>query len=194
MMEENEKQATSNEPQETTPLPGEVHEKKGKRIKVNEEEYHSLKEKSKRTDELLDQLLRLQAEFENTRKRYLKEKEDYVRFAHGAIVQELLPVYDHFVIALSNIQALPDGGGNHSVILQGVQMIQGEMWELLSRNGLSKIATVGKIFDPEQHEAITTVEDATHPEGTVIEEIRPGYLLNGKLLRPASVKICKIKK
>ena len=179
---------TSDKQQQTNSKP-----EQGKRVKVNEEEYHSLKEKAKRADELLDQLLRLQAEFENTRKRYLKEKEDYARFAHGAIVQELLPVYDHFVIALSNIQALPGGGGNHTVLLQGVQMIQNEMWELLSRNGLSKIETVGLPFNPEQHEAMTTVEDETKPEGTVVEEVRPGYLLNGKLLRPASVKISKKK-
>ena len=181
-------QETSDKQQETNSKP-----QQGKRIKVNEEEYRALQEKSKRADELLDQLLRLQAEFENTRKRYLKEKEDYVRFAHGAIVQELLPVYDHFVMALSNIQALPGEGKNHSVLLQGVQMIQNEMWEFLSRNGLSKIETVGLFFDPEQHEAMATIEDETHPEGTVVEEVRPGYLLNGKLLRPASVKISKKK-
>ena len=179
---------TNDKQQETNSKP-----QQGKRVKINEEEYHALQEKSKRADELFDQLLRLQAEFENTRKRYMKEREDYIRFAHGAIVQELLPVYDHFIIALSNIQALPGGEGNHTVILKGVQMIQNEMWELLSRNGLSKIETAGKVFDPEQHEAIATVEDEGHPDGTVVEEIRPGYLLNGKLLRPASVKISKKK-
>ena len=166
---------------------------KGKRIKLGEADYHALQEKAKRAEELFDQLLRLQAEFENSRKRHQKEKGEYLRFAHGALVQELLPVYDHFVIALSNIQALPEGGNNHAVILQGIQMIQNEMWDLLSRNGLSKIETVGKPFDPEQHEAIATVEEDIQPEGTVIEEIRPGYLLNGKLLRPASVKIAKKK-
>lgn len=168
-------------------------DKRGKKIKIDEEEHRALQEKAKRTEELFDQLLRLQAEFENTRKRHLKEKEEYVRFAHGAIVQELLPVYDHFVIALSNIETLSGEEGNHEVILKGVRMIQNEMWELLSRNGLSKIETVGKPFDPEQHEAIETVEDETGPEGTVVEEVRPGYLLNGKLLRPASVKISKKK-
>jgi len=169
-------------------------QQKGKRrIKVNEEEYHALQEKSKRADELFDKLLRLQAEFENTRKRFLKEKEEYVRFAHGEMVLELLPVYDHFVIALSNIQAAPEEGDNHQVMLQGIRMIQHEMWEFLSGNGLSKIETVGKPFNPEQHEALESVEEDSHPEGTVVEEVRPGYLLNGKLLRPASVKISKRK-
>lgn len=160
-----------------------------RRIKIDEEEYRALQEKSKERDELFDQLLRLQAEFENTRKRHLKEKEEYTRFAHGEMVLALLPIYDHFVIALSNMKASPKGGGNHEVMLKGVEMIQIEMWEHLSRNGLSKIATVGKPFDPEQHEAMGTVEDDAYPEGAVVEEIRPGYLLHGKLLRPASVKI-----
>ena len=165
---EKERQATSDKPQEISDR--------------QQEEYQTL----------YDKYLRLQAEFENARKRHFKEKEEYLRFAHSALVQELLPVYDHFIIALSNIHSSSkEAAGNHEVILQGIEMIQNELWELLSRNGLSKIETVGKPFDPEQHEAIETVEDVTHPEGTVIEEIRPGYLLNGKLLRPASVKITK---
>ncbi|MBI4436434.1 MAG: nucleotide exchange factor GrpE [Candidatus Omnitrophica bacterium] len=169
-------------------------QQKGKRrIKVDEEEYHSLQDKAKRADALFDQLLRLQAEFENTRKRYLKEKEEYIRFAHGEMVLELLPVYDHFRIALTNLQAMPGEGANHGAMLQGIQMIQNEMWNLLSRNGLSRIETVGLPFNPEQHEALESVEADDSLEGMVIEEIRPGYLLNGKLLRPASVKVAKRK-
>ena len=168
-------------------------QKEKRKIKVTEEEYQTLKEKASRADALFDQLLRLQAEFENTRKRYAKEKEEYLRFAHGEMVLELLPVYDHFVIALSNIEAAPGEGDNHKVMLRGIQMIQNEMWEFLSRNGLSKIETVGKPFNPEQHEALESVEEDQQPEGTVLAEIRPGYLLNGKLLRPASVKISKKK-
>ena len=168
--------------------PKEKEEAEKSEIKIDDEEVRALKEK---TEALADQLLRLQAEFENVRKRHLKEKEDYFRFAHGELVRELLPVYDHFVIALSTIENTSQGE-NHSV-LQGIQMIQKEMWDILSRNGLSKIETAGKIFDPEQHEALESVEDDTQPEETVVEEVRPGYLLNGKLLRPASVKISKKK-
>jgi len=158
---------------------------------VEPQETKSQETEQKKYEELFDKFLRLQAEFENSRKRHQKEKEEYLRFAHGALVQELLPVYDHFVIALANIQGLPEGGSNHAAILQGIQMIQSEMWDLLSRNGLSKIETVGKPFNPDQHEAVAAVEEDIQPEGTVVEEIRPGYLLNGKLLRPASVKITK---
>lgn len=170
-----------------------MQEKKKKRIKITDEEYQYLKEKVSQAETLYDRCLRLQAELENAQKRHLKEKEEYTRFAHGAIAQELLSVYDHFCIALSNIQALPQGGENHGQILKGIEMIQGEIWGLLTRNGISKIETVGKLFNPEQHEAVATVEDDSHPEGMVIEEIRPGYLLNGRLLRPASVKITKKK-
>ncbi len=164
-----------------------------RKTQLSSEELEVLKEKAARADALWDQYLRLQAEFENTRKRFLKEKEEYVLFAHGALVQELLPIYDHFLIALSNLQNASETG-NHGAVLQGIRMIQSELWELLDRNGLSRIETVGKPFNPDQHEAVETVEDEAKPEGTVAAEIRPGYLLHGKLLRPASVKVTTKKK
>jgi len=167
------------------------HPKKKGSIKLSREEHERLQEQASKAEALWDQYLRLQAEFENVQKRFQKEKEDYLRFAHSAIVQELLPIYDHFLIALSNLGETSKEASNHKVILQGVQMIQGELWDLLARNGLTRIETVGTLFNPELHEAMATVEDACHPEGTILEEVRAGYLLHGKLLRPASVKISK---
>ena len=161
-----------------------------KEIRLKPEEWESLKEKAEKADSYFDQLLRLQAEFENTRKRLQKEKEEHTKYAHGDLVRELLPVYDHFALALASI----DGKTSPEMVLKGITLIKNEMWDFLADRGLSRIEAVGHPFDPESHEAVATVEDETHPENTVVEEIRAGYRLNGKLLRPASVKISKHKR
>jgi len=167
-------------------------DKKGQRqkdIHLTQEAWKALKDKADQADAHLDQLLRLQAEFENTRKRLQKEKEEHTRYAHGEIVRDLLPIYDHFDLALSSL----DGTSGSEVILKGVTLIKNEMWEFLTRHGLSRIDAVGQSFNPEQHEAVGAVEDESRTENTVVEEVRAGYLLHGKLLRPASVKIAKRK-
>jgi len=84
-----------------------------------------------------------------------------------------------------------NGSTNAEVILKGVTLIKNEMWDFLADRGLSRIETVGLLFDPKHHEAVETVESDAYPENTVVEEIRAGYLLNGKLLRPASVKVSR---
>ena len=86
-----------------------------------------------------------------------------------------------------------NGNPGSEEFLKGVTLIKNEMWEFLARHGLSRIETVGLPFNPEQHEAIDVVEDEERPENTIVAEIRPGYLLHGKLLRPASVKVSKRK-
>ncbi|MFH1858192.1 MAG: nucleotide exchange factor GrpE [Candidatus Omnitrophota bacterium] len=186
-------EAEEQKEKEAEPVGAPEESTKKKKVKVSEEELRALKEKVAQAEALYDKYIRLQAEFENVRKRHSREKEEYIRFAHGSMTQELLSVYDHFMIALSNIRTSAGGPGNHTAILQGIQMIQKELWELLSRNGVSKVETLDRTFDPEQHEAVAVTEDEQLPEGTVVEEIRPGYFLNGKLLRPAAVKISEKK-
>ena len=164
-------------------------EQKQEEIRLSQEEWQALKEKAEKAEDYLDQLLRLQAEFENIRKRLQKEKEDHTKYAHGEIVRGLLPIYDHFVLALSSM----NGSSDSDLILKGVTLIKNEMWDFLTGHGLSKIETVGCPFNPEQHEAVGVVEDDSKQENTVVEEVRPGYLLNGKLLRPATVKVSRKK-
>ena len=161
-----------------------------KEIQISQEELETLKEKAGKADAYFDQLLRLQAEFENTRKRLQKEKEEHTKYSHGEIVPDLLPIYDHFDLALSSM----NGTSGSGELLKGITLIKNEMWEFLVRHGLSRIETVGLPFNPEQHEAMEVVEDEEHPENTIVAEIRPGYLLHGKLLRPASVKVSRKKK
>ena len=165
-------------------------QQKKEEVHVSQEEWQTLKEKAEKAEGYFDQLLRLQAEFENIRKRLQKEKEDHTKYAHGEIVLGLLPIYDHFVLALSSM----NGSSDSDLILKGVTLIKNEMWDFLTSHGLSKIETVGLPFNPEQHEAVGITEDDSKQENTVVEEVRPGYLLHGKLLRPASVKVSRRKR
>ena len=160
-----------------------------KEIHLTHEEWEALKEKAEKAEGYFDQLLRLQAEFENTSKRLQKEKEEHTKYSHGEIVRGILPIYDHFDLALSSM----NGSSSSEVVLKGIALIKNEMWEFLAGHGLSKIETVGHPFNPEQHEAVGVVEDETAIENMVVEEVRPGYLLHGRLLRPASVKVTKKK-
>jgi len=162
---------------------------KKKGVHLTQEEWEALKGKAEKAEAYFDQLLRLQAEFENARKRLQKEKEDHTKYSHGEMVRGLLPIYDHFDLALSNL----NGTSNPEVILKGVTLIKNEMWEFLTRHGLSRIETVGRPFNPEQHEAVEVMEDDSRPEDMVVEEVRPGYLLHGRLLRPATVKVSRKK-
>ena len=165
-------------------------EQKQEDIRLSQEEWEALKEKAEKAESYLDQLLRLQAEFENIRKRLQKEKEEHTKYANAEIVRGLLPIYDHFVLALLSM----NGSSDSDLILKGVTLIKNEMWDFLTSHGLSKIETVGCPFNPEQHEAVGVAEDDSKQENTVVEEVRPGYLLNGKLLRPASVKVSRRKR
>ncbi len=133
-------------------------------------------------DELRELLLRRQAEFDNFRKRTERERADYLQWAGMETVKELLPVLDDFE------RALKVEGGN-SEYVRGVEMINTRMLETLKRLGLEPIESVGKVFDPNLHQAIERVETATEADGTVLGEFQRGYNFKSKLLRPAMVRV-----
>jgi len=132
-----------------------------------------------------DKWLRALAEYENLKKRAAREKLDIIKFSNEQILLELLPIIDDFDRAHEAARQHKDG----EVFSKGVEMILSQLHKLLERNGVEKIKTVGEKFDPNIHEAIGTVVADEYPEETVAEEVSPGYMLNGKLLRAAKVKI-----
>jgi molecular chaperone GrpE len=135
----------------------------------------------------LDDLRRLQADFDNYRKRTLREQTARAASASQALVTRLLPVLDNFELAVSAAEQSRD----FDRMLKGVEMVFGELREVLESEGLVKIEAEGKPFDPERHEAVIAVEQEDSEPGTVTDIVRTGYELRGKVLRPAMVKVAK---
>ncbi len=133
-------------------------------------------------DQLLDRLARLQAEFENARKRAERERADYREVVTGSVVEQFLPVVDNFELALKST-------GSTQQLRSGVQLIVKQMEEILERLQVKAVPTVGEAFDPRIHEALGTVERDDVPDHHVAEEVRGGYKLRDRLLRPALVRV-----
>jgi molecular chaperone GrpE len=133
-------------------------------------------------DQLLDRLARLQAEFENARKRQEREKQDFRDYATGSVVEQFLPVLDNFALALN-------ATGSAEQLRTGVELIVKQMDEALKQLQVQAIPTVGQQFDPRVHEALGSVERDDLPDHSVAEEIRKGYRIRERLLRPAMVRI-----
>lgn len=146
---------------------------------VSAEEFAALKAER---DNLLDRLARLQAEFDNARKRQEREKQEFRDYATGNVVEQFLPVLDNFALALKS-------EGSAEQLRTGVELIVKQMDEVLRSLQVQAIPTVGQQFDPRVHEALGSVERKDLPDHSVAEEIRKGYKLRERLLRPAMVRV-----
>lgn len=133
-------------------------------------------------DQLLDRLARLQAEFENARKRTERERAESRDFTTAAAVERFLPVLDNFELALK-------ANGTAHQLRSGVSLIVKQMDEILRQMQVTPVAAVGEPFDPRIHEALGSVEREDVPDQHVAEEVRRGYLLRDRLLRPALVRV-----
>jgi molecular chaperone GrpE len=133
-------------------------------------------------DQLLDRVARLQAEFENARKRAEREKAEYREYAVGAVIEKFLPVLDNFELALK-------ATGSAEQLRQGVELIVKQMEGVLEQFGVRAVEAVGAEFDPRLHEALGTVERDDMPDHHVAEEIRRGYRHKERLLRPSLVRV-----
>ena len=137
-------------------------------------------------DNLYDRLLRKQAEFENYKKRMDREKSEFMQFASSELMKELLNALDSFDLAIKNAAAESKGGEK---ALLGFELIYKQLQDTLARFGLKPIEAKGKKFDPNFHQAVSTQASNEIEENTVIDEMRKGYTLNGRLLRPAMVSV-----
>lgn len=137
-------------------------------------------------DGLYDRLLRKQAEFENYKKRVERERSEYVQFASAELMKELLNAMDSFDLAVRNASSDKSAGEN---MLRGLDLVYKQFQDTLGRFGLKAIEAEGQPFDPNFHQAVTTVATDKAAANTVVEEMRKGYTLNGRLLRPAMVSV-----
>ena len=134
--------------------------------------------------DLLNTLVRRQADFENYRKRVEKERTQERQRAVESLVENLLPVLDAFDRALAE-----SSDSAYLEYRKGFEMIRRQLWETLAKQGLVRIDAVEQEFNPHFHHAIERVETTEHADGIVIGELQPGYLLNGRVLRPAMVRV-----
>ena len=148
-----------------------------------EEKKHKAEPKKEKdvSAELTDILQRTQAEFENYKKRVDKEKQEFVKYSKAEIIQKLLPIIDTFEIALKNNK-------DNEKFVKGMDMVYAQLISLLHSEGLKPIESLGKKFDPYLHEAMLK-EKSEKDEGTVLEELQKGYMLNDKVLRHSKVKV-----
>ena len=138
------------------------------------------------TADLKDKLLRKQADFENYRKRMLREREDATRYSNAALLSDIIGLIDDFERAIKSAEESRD----FPTFLQGISMIEKQFIEMLeSRWGLKRFSSVGEGFDPNRHEAVLRVEGPPTAKPVVVEDFQKGYFLHERVLRPARVKV-----
>jgi len=156
---------------------------------LSPDQLEQLKAKAAKADEHWDRLLRTAAELDNFRKRAARDRQDALRMANENLLQKLIPVLDNFEGALA---AAGKSQSEHAQSLQsGVAMICSQLKAALAEAGLEEIDATNQPFDPNWHEAISQVETDDAPEGHVVQQLRKGYKLRERLLRPASVVVAR---
>ena len=149
-----------------------------------EKEEKPVEEKAKQN---IDQLLRQKAEFENTKKRLEREKQEAIRFANERLLAEALPIMDDLDRAVASLAE----GHDPDKVAQGLKLAQEKLHQVLERHGVQPVKGVGEAFDPCMHEAVGVVETHDEKDGTIVDEVQRGYLLNGRLIRPSRVRIAQ---
>jgi molecular chaperone GrpE len=133
-----------------------------------------------------DLAMRTQADFENYRKRSIREKEEAIKYANAALVERIIPLLDNFELGLQAARA----EGSHAVLI-GFEMVAKQFQEFLTSSGVEAVEAEGQPFDPNLHEAVGNEASDTVPEGVVIRQLRKGYKLRDRLIRPANVFVSK---
>ncbi|HVR34663.1 MAG TPA: nucleotide exchange factor GrpE [Methylomirabilota bacterium] len=156
------------------------------------EAVEELKTKAAQADENWQQYLRMAADFENYRKRAARERQEAIKYASEGILQKLMPVIDNLDMAINAAGAPTDSpAASPDSLRTGIMMIFNQLKTVLSESGLEEINAQGQPFDPHWHEAVAQEDSTGIPEGHVIRQVRKGYKLRDRLLRPASVVVAR---
>jgi molecular chaperone GrpE len=158
-------------------------------VELTPPQIEELKARAAKADEHWERLLRTTADFENFKKRAARERIETAQSAAAAVIQKLLPVLDHIEMAQASAQSAQ--GDKLASLQAGVAMIQQQLKTVLTETGLEEIDAAGKPFDPALHEAVSQQETSEFPEGHVSQQLRKGYKLKERLLRPAAVVVAK---
>ncbi|HAR96357.1 MAG TPA: nucleotide exchange factor GrpE [Deltaproteobacteria bacterium] len=165
----------------------EEHRKKKSKEELIHEQEKAIAEREKEIGELKDRLLYQQAEFENFKKLKAKEKQEALRFGNETMVKEILPVIDNLERAIDHASKT----GEAKAIVEGVELTLSGLLKVLERFGVQRVEAQGKKFDPNLHEAVYEEERKDVAPGTVVGELQRGYIMDGRLLRPAMVSVAK---
>lgn len=153
------------------------------------EEIEELKTAAAKAKDHWDQLVRATADFDNFKKRVAREKQEASKFAHESLLQKLIPVLDNFDKALSAAQTTQ--GASTQSLQTGIAMVHQQLKSILTEVGLEEMDATDKPFDPNWHEALSQQDSPDLPEGHVLQQLRKGYKLRDRLLRPAGVVVAK---
>jgi len=134
--------------------------------------------------ELMNTLVRRQADYENYRRRVEKERHHERRRGLEQLLESLLPVLDAFDLALAS-----NASGTSPEYVKGFELTRRQLWDVLSKEGVQRIESVGKEFNPHLHHALERVETSDHADGIVVGELQPGYVFHDRVLRPAMVRV-----
>jgi molecular chaperone GrpE len=146
-----------------------------------------LKQMQADLDRFRDLALRSQADFDNFRKRAARDKDDAVKYANASFLERLIPILDNFELGLTAARA----NAADSPIIAGMDMVARQLHDFLAGTGVEPVNAEGQKFDPNLHEAVAQEASATVPEGVIIRQLRKGYKLRERLLRPATVMVSK---
>lgn len=153
------------------------------------QQVEDLKSKAAKADEYLDRLLRQAADLENFKKRVARERQEAIKFANESLLQKLIPAMDNFDMALAAASSMESS--SLESIKTGVTMIYSQLKAAITEAGLEEIDATNQRFDPNWHEAVSHQESADVPEGHVLQQLRKGYKLRDRLIRPATVVVAK---
>jgi molecular chaperone GrpE len=156
---------------------------------VAPEQLEELKARAAKADENWERLLRTTADFDNFKKRAARERQEAIKFANEGLLQKLIPVLDNFEMALAATQSSSTDG--LKALSEGVAMIHAQLRQALTDAGLEEVIAAGLMFDPNLHEAVSQQESKEIAEGQVLQQLRKGYKLRDRLLRPATVIVAK---
>jgi molecular chaperone GrpE len=161
--------------------------KKKKKEEIIDELKLKLDGKEKEVEQLKEKCLYQQADFENFKKLKVKEKQEALRFGNETLIKELLPVIDNLDRAIQHASKTEDSKS----IIEGVELTLNGFLKVLEKFGVTRVDALGQAFDPNVHEAIAQEERGDKAPGTVIAELQKGYIMDGRLLRPAMVTVAK---
>jgi molecular chaperone GrpE len=153
----------------------------------NEEQTASPEALTAELEKYKDAALRAHADLDNYRKRVAREKEDAIRYANNSLLESLLPILDNFELGLDAARNTPEAAG----IVQGLQMVRRQLEDFLRDHGVEVVNAEGMPFDPNLHEAVAHEPNSNVKEGTVVRQLRKGFKLKDRLIRPATVTVSK---
>lgn len=156
---------------------------------VTPQQLEELKQRAAKAEENWERLVRTTADFDNFKKRAAREKQEAIKYANESLLEKLIPSLDAMEMALA--AAKKDTSGSMQSLQAGLTMVHQQLKSTLAEVGLEEVDAAGKAFDPNLHEAVAQRETSEAPEGQVIEQMRKGYKLRDRLLRPATVVVAK---